>query len=192
MEEIKVDTNEFAEDAAVALSAPWVTYFKMVYNVLMGDPEISMPKTIEDEGEGVYSFYIESPNATKIIALSKVLKNELEMGNITVKIQYRCTDDAYIELLNEEITVKDYEDAFTGNKYFVEVVQEPAPVGTFDYAVFSRDIITFFNDDMTDYHANAHYIVADIIKQITDPSHVCPCTYFGAEDAGDDDVNVEA
>ena len=186
MEEVKVNVNKFAEDAGVGLSAPWVTYFKMVYNVLSGDPEISMPRSISDEGDGVYSFYIESPNATKIIALSKVLKNEVEMGNITIKVQYRCTDDAYIELLNEQITVKDYEDAFTGNKYFVKIVQEPAPVGSFDYAVFSRDIITFFNDDMTDYHANAHYIVADIIKDITDPSHVCPCTYF------EDDVNVEA
>ena len=171
--------------AEVKLSAPWVTYFKMVYNVLTGDPEISMPTVIEDEGDGVYSFYIESPNSTKIIALSKVLKNEIVMGNITVKVQYRCTNDAYIELLNEDIFASDYEDAFSGNKYFVKIESVKSPVGSFDYAVFTRDIISFFNDDMTDYHANAHYIVADIIKQITDPSNVMPCTFF-------EEANVEA
>ena len=189
MEEIKVDVNEFANssEATVGLSAPWVTYFKMVYNVLMGDPDITMPAEITDEGDRIYSFYIESPNSAKIIALSKVLKNEVVMGNITIKVQYRCTDDAYIELLNENITPQDYENAFTGNKYFVKMECIKMPVGEFDYAVFSRDIITFYNDDMTDYHANAHYIVADIIKQITDPSDVCPCTYYEA-----DDVNVEA
>ena len=40
--------------AEVKLSAPWVTYFKMVYNVLTGDPEIDMPDEITDEGEGIY------------------------------------------------------------------------------------------------------------------------------------------
>ena len=54
---------EEVKETAVNLSAPWVTYFKMVYNVLGGDPEINMPVEITLEKDGVYSFYIESSNS---------------------------------------------------------------------------------------------------------------------------------
>lgn len=176
MEEIKevVESSE----VKVSISAPWITYFKIVYNVLSVDTEISMPDEVTDEGDGVYSFYIESPNASKIIALSKVLKNEVIMGNITLKVDYRCTNDASIQLNNENITSKDFETAFHGNKYFVRVENVKVPGGAFSYAIFTRDIITFYNDDLSDYHQNAHYIVADIIRDIIDPCNVYPCTIY--------------
>lgn len=167
-----------SEEKNVGLSAPWVTYFKKVYNLLSVDSEITMPAEIGDEKDGVYSFYVESPNATKIIALSKVLKNEVVMGNITIKIDFRCTNDASIITNDENITAKDYEDAFHGNKYFVKIESVRMPVGSFDYAVFAHEIISFYNDDTSDYHANAHFIVADLVRDIIDPSDVMVCTFY--------------
>ena len=175
---------EEVKETAVYLSAPWVTYFKMVYNVLGGDPEINMPVEITLEKDGVYSFYIESSNSTKIIALSKVLRNTIQMGNITINVDFRCTDNTVaIKPETDEVTVQDYDDAFVGNKFFVKTESIKSPMGVFEYAIFSRDIITFFNDDISDYHCNAHYIVADIIKEIANDSPVMPCTYYEAEDA---------
>ena len=172
------------EKAGVQLSSPWETYFKMVYNLFVNDPEVTVSDSIkETEDPGVYSFYLESPNATKIIALSKILKNEIQMGNITIKVEFRCTNNAAVNAISAEITPDDYRDAFTGNPLFVEVVSIKSVVGTFDYAVFVRDIISFFNDDMSDYHANAHYIVADIVREIVNGSNISPCTFYGEEEA---------
>lgn len=163
----------------LTLQSPWVTYFKMVYNLLSVDPEIKMPKSITEGEDGKCSFWIESSNATKIIALSKVLKNEIQMGNITVTISFRCTNDVEVGE-NAVVTGNDYTDAFTGNPLFSKVVTEIFPGGAkVYYAVFKREIITFFNDNMTDYHANSHFIVADIVKEIAnEDSAVNVCTEY--------------
>ena len=163
----------------LTLQSPWVTYFKMVYNLLTVDPEIKMPKSITEGEDGKCSFWIESPNATKIIALSKILKNEIQMGNITVTISFRCTNDVEVGE-NAVVTGNDYTDAFTGNPLFSKVVTEIFPGGAkVYYAVFKREIITFFNDNMTDYHANSHFIVADIVKEIAnEDSAVNVCTEY--------------
>ena len=163
----------------LTLQSPWVTYFKMVYNLLTVDPEIKMPKSITEGEGGKCSFWIESPNATKIIALSKILKNEIQMGNITVTISFRCTNDVEVGE-NAVVTGNDYTDAFTGNPLFSKVVTEIFPGGAkVYYAVFKREIITFFNDNMTDYHANSHFIVADIVKEIAnEDSAVNVCTEY--------------
>jgi len=173
--------DENPEKAGVQLSPPWVTYFKMIYNLLEKDEEITMPEQIEEVEPGVYSFYIESSNSCKIISLSKILKNVIQMGNITVKIEFRCTNAALITATSDDITPQDYKDAFENNPYFVEVVSIKSPVGVFNYAVFSRDIITFFNDDLTDYCNNTHYIVADIVREIVNASDISPCTLTDRE-----------
>jgi len=166
------------------LSAPWVTYFKMVCNLLSGDPEIRMPKTITEGEDGKCSFWIESTNATKIIALSKILKNEIQMGNITITISFRCINDDFGVDLQGDVTGADYTNAFTGNPLFSKVVTEifPGDAKVY-YAVFKREIISFFNDDMTDYHANAHFIVADLVKQVINESTtVNVCTEYEEEE----------
>lgn len=166
------------------LSPPWDTYFKMVYNLLTVDPEIKMPKFITEGEGGKCSFWIESSNATKIIALSKVLKNEIQMGNISITITFRCTNDALSVTQREEglATAKDFTDAFTGNPFFDRVVSEICPGGTCFYAVFNREIISFYNDDISDYHGNAHYIVADLVKEVINDTDVKVCTKYEAEE----------
>ena len=163
-----------SEQKNVGLSAPWVTYFKMVYNLLSVDPELRLPTTLKDDGNGKYSFWVESGNATKIIALSKVLRSEIKMGNVTLSISFRCVNNI-VEGVREatEITGADFSDAFAGNPNFAKVVSEILPgAATVYYAVFKREIITFFNDDLTDYHANAHFIVADLVKEVANESNV--------------------
>lgn len=167
----------------IQLSPPWDTYFKMVYNLLTVDPEIKMPKFIKEGEGGKCSFWIESSNATKIIALSKVLKNEIQMGNITITISFRCTNDDLAAMRDDgEADGRDFTDAFTGNPYFSKVVSEICPGAVCYYAVFKREIISFYNDDISDYHGNAHYIVADLVKEIINDTNVKVCTEYEAEE----------
>ena len=103
------------------------------------------------------------------------------MGNITITISFRCVNnELYRDLQNDRITGSDFTDAFTGNPLFSKVVTEVFPGGAkVYYAVFKREIITFFNDNMTDYHANSHFIVADIVKEIAnEDSAVNVCTEY--------------
>lgn len=171
------------KETKVGLQSPWVTYFKMMYNVLSADPEITMPDSIEEGPDGQCTIYIESSNEEKIISLYRILKEKIVMGNITVTVKFSCKNEALefdIKGVSDPLpTVEDYDNAFSGNPYFVMTQSIEMPGGgSMDYAVFTRDIITFFNDNMMDYKCNSHYIVADIIMEISGESSVGVSTEF--------------
>lgn len=165
----------------VQLSPPWDTYFKMVYNLLSVDPEIKMPKTIREGEGGNYSFWIESGNSEKIIALSKILKNEIKMGNITITVSFRCTDSAITKVSKDVITVEDFDKAFKGNPLFYKALSEACPGGSTFFAIFKHDIITFYNDDISDYKCNAHFIIADLVEEVINDCAINICTEYEEE-----------
>jgi hypothetical protein len=154
----------------VGISAPWVTYFKEVYNLFANDANVTVDPQLTDDGNGKYHFNITSDNQKKLAALRKVLKTEIVMGNITLKINLNYTGDT------EPATLEDWVNAFEGNPYFATTATSEAPGLDFGYAIFERDIITFFNDDLTDYCGNAHKVVADVVRDVTKESSIIPCT----------------
>jgi hypothetical protein len=164
----KVDKKE-----TVGLSAPWETYHKEVWNLFKDDANVTVDDHITEEGNGVYSFAVTSSDINKVAALNKILKTVVPMGNITLKININYeADDA-------PATAEDWTTAFEGNPLFSTIVSaEPLPgLPEIDFAVFEREIITFFNDDTSDYCGNAHKIVADIVRDVTKSSAtVRPCT----------------
>lgn len=165
---------------AVSLQSPWVLYYKQMYNVLTADPEITMTDSTEGAN---YFINIESTNEDKILALYRILREKIVMGNITVIVKFRCKNkDLEFDItgISDPLpTIDDYDNAFGGNPYFVKTVSEKMPGGgEFDYAVFTRDIITYFSDDMTDYKCNSHRIVADIVKEISGETKVGVSTEF--------------
>lgn len=164
----KIDKKE-----TVGLSAPWVTYHKEVWNLFKDDANVTVDDDITDEGNGVYSFAVTSNDINKVAALNKILKTEIPMGNITIKININYEVD------DTPATAEDWTTAFEGNPLFATIVSsEPLPgLPEVDFAVFEREIISFFNDDTSDYCGNAHKIVADIVRDVTKESAtVRPCT----------------
>lgn len=168
---------KLAASNKVGLSSPWVSYFKEVYNVFRHDEQVIVDKEITEEGNGVYSFKIVSGNIEKVAALKKILKTEIPFGNITLRI-----DIDFIAADDEEVTAEDWQAAFDGNPYFKQIVEEPTPASTKAFAVFDRKILTYFNDDISDYCCNRHIIVADAVRDIVkDAGNVSPCTEAAAE-----------
>ena len=174
---VRSTSKSKAASKEVGLSSPWVTFQKEVYNLFEPDPTVHVDPTVTDEGDGVYSFTIYA-NHTKIAALKKIIKNEIKMGNIILKVYFEADD------IDDEATDNDWKTAFADNPYFVEYQHSSAPgLEAMAYAVFDRKIITFFNDDLTDYCCNKHMIVADLVKDVVNPSQVYPCTLAdGAND----------
>lgn len=157
----------------VNLQAPWTEYHKKVFNLFAGDAEVNVYDVVDTE-DGVKSFDIGVTNLTKLEALDKILKKEVVFGNVTLKIN----------LIHDEIenkTIKDYfREAFNGNAYFkkISTVGMPGKEDAIPFAVFSRDVISYFIDDLTDYCGNAHTLPAEIAKEITnwETSNVRICT----------------
>lgn len=160
----------------VALEAPWETYRKELFNLLTPDHELMVSDHVTFVSESVYEINVFSTNYNKIMALKKILYNEVVFGNVTLKITF-----AYVGPDNENNT-QAWRDAFEGNPLFDRIESVGTPDGsTINYAIFNRDIISFFDDDLSDYHGNKHMIVADLVKDVVSDKSVHPCTEFDAE-----------
>ena len=143
----------------VQLSPPWYILRNKIFYLLDPDEELMVSELIEDK-KGSYIIKITSENGEKLEALKKVLKESFEFGNVTVKVEFEHVRD-------DEITIEDYETAFAGNANFVEAVETGK--GLFQglrYIVFAKEILQFFDDDLSDLYANFNGIVADVAKEV--------------------------
>ena len=115
----------------------------------------------------------------KIAALEKVIKNVFNLGNVTLTVNF------VHEREDEDVTAQDFIDAFEGNSNFVTV--EETSKGLFQnlvYVIFAKEILQFFNDDLSDIYGNANLIVADAANDVCNKSkekEMYFCTSNGTE-----------
>lgn len=163
----------------VKLEAAWWQIYKEIKNFIGADPEVEIGDMDESEAPK-YRFTIASQNESKIKALSKVLINHYDIGNITLDIDFDFikNDDE-----DEEITKDDIEAAFQGNPYYVTT--QVTTKGMFEdlcYVVFTKEIIQFFNDDLSDLYGNENIIVADLaLERCNRGENMYFCTSNGTE-----------
>lgn len=146
---------------ALTLSSPWVSYHNMVAAFFKGDSEIVVGD-VNKAKDGVYKFVIKSDNKDKIAALNKILIKDITMGNVTLQIrpQSRRVSDG-------KVTLKDFEVAFTGNKYYKNI--QTIAKGLFpemSYIMMSAEPVQFYNDQLDDYYGNKTMVVRDIMDII--------------------------
>jgi hypothetical protein len=169
---VPVNTKHESE---VGMQSPWVVFHKGLFNLLNSDPDLSVENTIRDCGHGLYESHISSYNYKKLTALKKILKTEIDMGNITVRVVFDY------EAPSDTITAEDWKTAFDGNPLFKGLVNVPiTPDSSINYAIFAREILTYFVDDLTDIYGNRHIIVADLVKQLSNETagiNVCTETF---------------
>ena len=147
----------------VKLSPPWYILRNKIYNLLGADEELIISELEESETKkGSYVVTISSQNDAKLEALKKIMISHFEFGNISVDVDFE-----YIRDEDDEVTIEDYETAFEGNPYFVQAVETGK--GMFQgikYIVFAKEILQFFDDDLTDLYSNMSIIVADAVKDV--------------------------
>lgn len=153
--------------ATAKLSPPWYTLYNKIYAFFSMDDELTISKLVK-VGKGMYSIIISSTNTDKIIALSKILPESVNFGNVNVYIYPKVENDEDFEVDSRPVNADDYKAAFTGNKYFVEVIHTDQSFYTPDltFIILTRDIISFFNDDLTDYYGNYNGLVSDVANDI--------------------------
>ena len=74
-----------------------------------------------------------------------------------------------LDFVYDGTTTDDYDEtfrkAFSGNPYFKEIVRNDEHK-EFDYAVFKKEVISYFSDNVGDYNGNSNELVADIVKDV--------------------------
>lgn len=151
----------------VGISSPWVTFARKVNAMFENDPEINVQY---DEEANVIKLFVE--NSAKADALNQILPTEKVFGNVTIGIE--------VIPANEDSPAALFRTAFAGNPVVdgIEVVPFAgnAPIS---YVVFARQVVSFFNDDMSDYFGAESTLYEDLARDVFDTGlgqGVCFCT----------------
>lgn len=163
-EEAKKSTAKTTEKKT-KLSPPWQTVYKKFIAMFKGDTEIKI-FPIEDSSNGEKILYIDTPNGAKAYALSRILKTSYNFGNVNLKIKIRVTNGNRINTDAENLYDL-YIDALAGTPAVVDVVKAKRPTGEeFTAVIFKKEVVQFFNDDLTDFYGNWNGVYTDIATDI--------------------------
>ena len=157
----------------VKLSPPPYTYFNFLKHSIGNDPCLEVLE-MQEKAEGNFLIQIEVEGITKARALAAILELHQSISNWNI----------YIEILHNGRVVKpqkDYEtmedfvemfeNALSTNRYF----EFATYVRTFSgfpivFLIFKKDVIQFFNDDISDFYNNFNGVVADVFREVLKPT----------------------
>ena len=160
----------------VNLSAPWVIYYREIKALFGDDPEINVEY---DEGYNKIMLYVDNP--MKADAISKLLPESREFGNVTVHtvvIPANCDDKTKAGL---------YLTAFENNPVFGFI----RPAGgvmadDINYIVFKNRVVQYFADNLHDIHGNISTLYENIARDVFGEDEGC---FFCTDVA--DTINVD-
>ena len=149
----------------VGIQSPWVTTYGKIRALFENDSDLKISKLSGDH-EGVYTFAITSGNVTKLTAIEKILKKEFVFGNVTLQVKF-----IYDDPVDDQITANDFRNAFNGNTIVRDVKTVKNPFGTEQtFVMFGKDVIQFYNDDISDLYGNFNGLSEDIAREVFNPT----------------------
>ena len=156
--------------SAMALSPPWNTLWSKINATVGTTPGVKVSPLMQKNGGAVYVVPIQAPTA-QAVAIASILPPTYKLGNITVEVA--VTDEAgkpvipsvpsSADQLAEQIRI-----ALKGNPAFMEVVLKTLPFSrrVSVFPVFTRSVVQFFNDDLSDLYSNFNGVTADVYKDV--------------------------
>ena len=143
------------------LSAPWVEFYQEIKALFGDDPAIRIDY---NQDTRVISLRVEGEE--KAAALEALLPKEKTFGNVTVQVQVIPANALKASRLPL------FQAAFEGNPAFAYVkVAADMSALTFgaDYVVFKKEVVQFFNDDLSDVYGVKSTLYEEIARDVFGP-----------------------
>ena len=151
------------QEIRLKISPPWVTYVHQLTALFDEDPQIAFNVNFAGDNPTVV---LATNNGEKAAALMKLLPEEVEYGNVVLKISIDCKN-----VSNRAFRTKKelFETAFEKNPIFAYAVT-PAEEGywypAMTYVVFKNCVVQFFNDNLNDCHGLVSTLYQDIATEV--------------------------
>lgn len=141
-----------------SLSAPWITYQRMLEVLFKDDPDI---KVVINYDKDTVSLYVE--NTTKAEALMELLPDVKDINGHIIYIDIIPANDI------KTPTYKLFKQAFDGNPIFNNVFTvDGGYTNPVVYAMFEDKVAQFWNDNLGDPHGNVSMLYQDVAKYVFD------------------------
>lgn len=148
--------------ARIGMSSPWVAYYHEVEAFFREDPEVHV---IFDDEKCEIKLYVE--NTSKAAALDKLMRHEMNYGNVTLAISVIQRNGVMIGLMADVPNSSLYQNALEGNKAFsyIRTIQGVF-VNGLTYVVFANKVVQYWTDDLGDINGIRSTLYQDIAKEI--------------------------
>ncbi|MDP4164192.1 MAG: hypothetical protein Q8898_13900 [Bacillota bacterium] len=153
------------------LSPPWYTLWNEVKNTIGKDPTVTVENL--NVSQHPYQINILVEDANKGSALATILADTHRMGNTSVVVQVINSKGVPYQgkTVHSPVELSSIvTEGLSGNPLFVKsVVQQIAPypnAPTFVFPVFTKSVVQFFNDDLTDLYHNYNNVTASVFRDI--------------------------
>lgn len=151
------------------LSPPWYTFAKELAMLFQYDDEVEVADRIDIDQTIVVE--VNAPE-DKFEALRLLIPDKKTFGNVIVNIEVQHVRDKMVPLPEDVFKV-----AFRNNPVATVVnrqASEITPSQTF--VMFKKEVVQFFNDDISDYHGNKSTLYEDIARDVFPNAGVYFCT----------------
>ena len=162
----KKKKEKHMENEKTRMAPPWVQYANAVQAMFEKDPEVDV---VYDNEEKTLALLVENP--VKADALQQIMPMEKEFAGIKLKIN---VIPANLKMSKAQV----YQAAFNGNPAFKTVVPvEGVFTNPLLYVLFAKEVVQYFNDDLSDAHGNRSTLYQELAKEIFVPQDgVLYCT----------------
>ena len=145
---------ESKELKTVSLSSPWSIYYKQLESLFSRDPDIELAFNDKE-----YVITMRVKGSAKAEALAQLLPATKQFGNVTVQINIVPSNigDTRLDLFAR---------AFDGNPIVSEIIETHTFGMDAAYVVFEREVVQYFNDDLSDAHGVCSTLYQDIAKEV--------------------------
>lgn len=154
--------------AKLKMLSPWMVFYREIDAMFKRDPEV---KVVYDEDEQIIKLFVD--NTSKADALTQILPEEKEFGNVTVKIVVipanNLLQSSPDDLFGRALCCND---AVAG----VETTKDIPGFPCLTYVIFAKEVVQYFTDNLGDYYGVTSTLYQNIAKDIfinTDGVYFC-------------------
>ncbi|MCL2336141.1 MAG: hypothetical protein FWC60_01840 [Firmicutes bacterium] len=151
------------------LSPPQYTYYNYIKHSIGNDPCVNVAD-MKEMGGGNYVIPIHVQGHERAVALATILELHKSMGNLSIDIEIFCGNQMVTpseNTENSESLLKLYEQALSTNRYFAcAKINELLPGYPSIFPVFKKEVIQFYNDDLSDLYRNFNGVAADVFREV--------------------------
>ena len=149
--------------AKIKKSPPWVEFYNDIKVMFQRDPDIHI---LFDEDEYEVKLYV--GEGAKADALAKYLPSEKEFGNVVLKINVIPPNTMFGR-------TSKFTDIFANNDAVFDIVVTSGPWSA-TYVVFKKEVVQYFDDNMSDINGNRSVLLEDVARRIFDVNGIFFCT----------------
>ena len=149
--------------AKLKLAAPWTTYYRQVQAMFKHDKEV---RVVYDENEVVIKLFVE--NAAKAEALTQLLPEVITFGNVSLMITVipanikECQGTTKFENDTDLIQAALDGNGAVAQFYPIEYIFSNKML----YVAFKKEVVQFFNDDLSDIRGMCSTLYANIANEL--------------------------